>query len=226
MKSVDVYPGVPFDLDLRCPAGLPEAAVIRPVFELPDDLNARDLYFRLPLGRTMRGVGDEEWETSLHIEGRESNWSILVSRRGMLHPTTARIDVEPYLVHDDAGEFLGIRWPAPNGLPRYPGICLAKRIGGGGSGSSEAEAPLPPGATTGLFELRGALENDVEMVVDAESRRAIIRLKSSALDRLRTALREFDQRPYARNSNGSLVSDPWTSEADDILHPAIPDKRP
>ncbi len=227
ITSIGINPGLPFELDLRCPAGPPETVVIKPVFELPDDLNTRDLYFNLPLGTTRRVVGSEKWETSLPIQGRESNWTILVSRRGTLHPMTARADVEPYLAYDDAGDLLGIRWPAPNAIPRYPGVYLAKRLGGGGSGSSEAEAPLPPGATTRLFELRNSseLNDEVELGLDADGHRAAIRLKPAALSRLRQALQQFDQNSYALDTDGSLVSDPWRSEKDAILRPSIPEKR-
>lgn len=225
MTVVDVNPGLPFELDLRCPAGPPEMAVIRPVFELPDDLKERDLYFRLPLGGARRIVGNEEWETSLPIEGRESNWTILVSRRGTLHPMSARVHVEPYLAYDDAGKLQGIRWPSPNTIPRYPGIYLAKRLGGGGAGSAEADVPPSPGVTTRLFNMRDALERDVEIEVDADGPQAVIRLRPPALSRLRKALQRFDQNPYAINAEGALVSDPWKSEKDEFLRPAIPEKR-
>lgn len=226
MTGVDVNPGLPFELDLRCPAAPPETAVIKPVFELPDDLKSRDLYFHLPLGGARRVVGSEQWETSLPIEGRESNWTILVSHRGTLHPSTALANVEPYLAYDDAGDLLGVRWPSPNALPRYPGVYLAKRLGGGGAATAEAEDPPPPGVTTRLFALRDSLELDdgVELEV-ADDHRAVIRLKPVALSRLRQALQKFDKNPYARDAEGALVSDPWKSEKDDILRPAIPHKR-
>jgi len=226
--SVGVNPGLPFELDLPCPAGPPETAVVMPVFELPDDLKTRDLYFQLPLGDATRVVGGQEWETSLPIEGREANWSILVSSRGTLHPTSARANVEPYLAYDSAGELVGVRWPSPDASPRYPGLCLSKRLGGGGASSAKGEDSLPPGVTIRSFELHPSLEfyEGVEFHADAEHHRAVIRLKTPVLKNLREALRKFDQNPYRSDAEGAFVSDPWKSGKDDFLRPAIPTKRP
>ena len=136
--------------------------------------------------------------------------------------------MEPYLAYDAAGELVGIRWPSPDASPRSPGLCLSKRLGGGGASSAEGEDSPPPGVTIRFFELSSSLEfhEGIEFQVDAEHHRAVIRLKTPVLKNLREALKKFDQNPYHSDSEGAFVSDPWKSGKDDLLRPAIPKKRP